>query len=256
MRRNWIIGGVALSLLLSGCGESEVSEKKSEKTRESQQKRQASQQAYIEKTIQRADRYAAQYDYDRAIKVLKPVRAKETNLKTEEYEQKKQALLPMKKTVPHLFFHSLIADPKQAFDGDRKEAGYDDYMVTQQEFERILDALYKNDYVLVRPTDLAKEANGKIVETPVRLPKGKHPLVLSQDDVNYYEYMEGDGFAKNLKVKDGKIVNTMVGKPDGAYELVPIVDAFVQSHPDFSYKGAKGLLGITGYNGVLGYRSS
>ncbi|WP_312194072.1 polysaccharide deacetylase family protein, partial [Exiguobacterium sp.] len=90
----------------------------------------------------------------------------------------------------------------------------------------------------------------------VRLPKGKQPLVLSQDDVNYYEYMEGDGFAKNLKVKDGKIVNEMVGKPDGAYDLVPLVDAFVQSHPDFSYKGAKGLLGITGYNGVLGYRSS
>ena len=136
MRRNWIIGGVALSLLLSGCGESEVSEKKSEKTRETQQKRQASQQAYIEKTIQRADRYAAQYDYDRAIKVLKPVRAKETKQREEEYEQKKQALLPVTKPVPHLFFHSLIADPNQAFDGDRKEAGYDDYMVTQQEFEQ------------------------------------------------------------------------------------------------------------------------
>ncbi len=86
--------------------------------------------------------------------------------------------------------------------------------------------------------------------------KRKTPARVSQDDVNYYEYMEGDGFAKNLKVKDGKIVNAMVGKPDGAYDLVPIVDAFVQSHPDFSYKGAKGLLGITGYNGVLGYRSS
>ncbi len=256
MKRNWIISGVVLSLLLSGCGGSEVAEKKSEKPRETEQKRQATQQAYIEKTIQRAERYAAQYDYERAIKVLKPVRTKETIQRTKEYEQKKQALLPVTKPVPHLFFHSLIADPKRAFDGDRKEAGYDDYMVTQQEFERILDALYKNDYVLVRPTDLAKEMNGKIVETPVRLPKGKQPLVLSQDDVNYYEYMEGDGFAKNLKVKDGKIVNEMVGKPDGAYDLVPLVDAFIQSHPDFSYKGAKGLLGITGYNGVLGYRSS
>ncbi|MGX9807501.1 polysaccharide deacetylase family protein [Exiguobacterium acetylicum] len=256
MKRKWIIGGVALSLLLSGCGEKEVVEKKSVKPRETQQKRQISQQSYIEKTIQRAERYASQYDYARAIKVLKPLRTKETIQKSEEYEQAKQSLVTITKPVPHLFFHSLIADPKQAFDGDRKEAGYDDYMVTQQEFERILDALYKKGYVLLRPTDLAKDVQGKIVETPIRLPKGKQPLVLSQDDVNYYEYMEGDGFAKNLKVKDGKIVNTMVGKPDGAYDLVPIVDAFVQSHPDFSYKGAKGLLGITGYNGVLGYRSS
>ncbi len=76
MKRNWVICGVALSLLLSGCGEKEVVDKKSEKPRETQQKRQASQQAYIEKTMQRADRYAAQYDYDRAIKVLQPVRTK------------------------------------------------------------------------------------------------------------------------------------------------------------------------------------
>jgi len=173
MKRKWIIGGVALSLLLSGCGEKEVVEKKSVKPRETQQKRQISQQSYIEKTIQRAERYASQYDYARAIKVLKPLRTKETIQKSEEYEQAKQSLVTITKPVPHLFFHSLIADPKQAFDGDRKEAGYDDYMVTQQEFERILDALYKKGYVLLRPTDLAKDVQGKIVETPMRLPKGK-----------------------------------------------------------------------------------
>lgn len=38
MKRNWVICGVALSLLLSGCGEKEVVDKKSEKPRETQQK--------------------------------------------------------------------------------------------------------------------------------------------------------------------------------------------------------------------------
>ena len=27
----------------------------------------------------------------------------------------------------------------------------------------------------------------------IYLPEGKKPFVLSQDDVNYYDYMEGDG---------------------------------------------------------------
>ena len=42
----------------------------------------------------------------------------------------------------------------------------------------------------------------------------------------------------------------------GAYDLVPLLDQFIEEHdPDFSYKGARGILALTGYNGVLGYRT-
>ena len=41
----------------------------------------------------------------------------------------------------------------------------------------------------------------------------------------------------------------------GKYDLVPILDRFVEEHPDFSYRGAKAILALTGYNGVLGYRT-
>ncbi|WP_279402877.1 hypothetical protein [Arthrobacter sp. JCM 19049] len=42
----------------------------------------------------------------------------------------------------------------------------------------------------------------------IMLPKGKKPLVLSIDDVSYYEYMDGDGFADKLIVTDeGKVRN-------------------------------------------------
>ena len=37
--------------------------------------------------------------------------------------------------------------------------------------------------------------------------------------------------------------------------MVPCVEAFVQVHPDFSNNGARGILGLTGYNGILGYRT-
>ena len=91
------------------------------------------------------------------------------------------------------------------------------------------------------------------------LPPGKQAFVMSQDDVCYYEYMEGDGFAFRMVVgEDGKPVCEM--KMDdgsvstGAYDLVPLLDEFIEEHPDFSYKGAKAVIAFTGYNGILGYR--
>lgn len=41
----------------------------------------------------------------------------------------------------------------------------------------------------------------------------------------------------------------------GDYDMVPLIDSFVKEHPDFSYRGAKGTLAMTGYNGVLGYHT-
>ena len=37
--------------------------------------------------------------------------------------------------------------------------------------------------------------------------------------------------------------------------MVPLIDRFVEKHPDFSYRGAKGIVALTGYNGILGYRT-
>mgnify|MGYP000718429092 FL=1 len=34
--------------------------------------------------------------------------------------------------------------------------------------------------------------------------------------------------------------------------MVPLIDRFVEEHPDFSYRGAKGIVALTGYNGILG----
>ena len=37
--------------------------------------------------------------------------------------------------------------------------------------------------------------------------------------------------------------------------MVPLIDSFVKEHPDFSYRGHKGIIALTGYEGVLGYRT-
>ena len=92
------------------------------------------------------------------------------------------------------------------------------------------------------------------------LPPGKIPFVLSQDDVSYYHYMDGDGFASKLVVdSNGEVKNEYI-EDDGSvstgdYDMVPLIDTFVKEHPDFSYHGRKGILAMTGYDGVLGYRT-
>ena len=163
--------------------------------------------------------------------------------------------------VTHVFYHILIKDTSKAFDGDYKEADYNQVMTTIDEFNKITQTMYEKGYVMVSIKDMAKvDENGNITEGEILLPPGKTPFVLSQDDVCYYHYMDGDGFATKLVLdEEGKIRNEYV-EDDGSvsvgdYDMVPLIDRFVEQHPDFSYRGARGIVALTGYNGILGYRT-
>jgi hypothetical protein len=159
--------------------------------------------------------------------------------------------------IYHIFFHSLIIEPQKAFSGGMKN-GYNNWMTTREEFKKILDRLYENNFILININELITYKNGQLVKNQLALPKGKKPLIISLDDVNYYEYMKGCGFADRLVVKDGK-VTTIVKTPSGEKidwegDAIPILDSFVEKHPDFSHNGAKGIVAVTGYQGVFGYR--
>jgi hypothetical protein len=88
----------------------------------------------------------------------------------------------------------------------------------------------------------------------------EHSVTISVDDVNYYEYMAEDGFANKLVLdQNGNVTCSMINDQGmtvlGDYDVVPILDKFIENHPDFSYRGAKGILALTGYEGALGYRT-
>ena len=51
--------------------------------------------------------------------------------------------------VEHLFFHPVVAYPELAFDGDNQANGIDDYMVTADEYKKILQSVYDKGYILV-----------------------------------------------------------------------------------------------------------
>jgi hypothetical protein len=168
--------------------------------------------------------------------------------------------------VEHIFFHPLIVFPELAFDGDSMAQGYDDWFVTAAEFRQMLQLLYDRDYLLIDIHSLyrTETKNGRIEAVPqtLHLPEGKKPLILSVDDLNYYAYMRENGNAWRLVADTDGSVTAWAQTPGGEqrtsreWELVPILDDFVDLHPDFSWQGAKGILALTGYEGILGYRTN
>lgn len=220
----------------------------------------------VEALLAQADLLAAQYDYDSAITLLQTSALYSGSQKLQDavtgYDGARASCVAYSpEQVTHVFFHTMIWDTSKAFDGDSKEAGYNQVMTTMSEFEAIMETMYQEGYVMVSLHDMCTvNEDGTVSRGEIRLPPGKKPFVLSQDDVSYYHYMDGDGFAQKLIVdENGDIKNTYV-EDDGSisvgdYDMVPWIDSFVKEHPDFSYRGHKGIIALTGYEGVLGYRT-
>ena len=168
--------------------------------------------------------------------------------------------------VEHLFFHPVIAYPELAFDGDYQEKGLDDWMVTVLEFNRILQSVYDRGYVLVDIGDVWSETtdengNPKMQRNTLYIPEGKKPLIVTFDDPNYYEYMLENGFTHKLILDETGSIRAWGLDPRGNevvsrdLDAITILDKFVEEHPDFSPFGAKACLAVTGYEGILGYRT-
>lgn len=229
-------------------------------------------QKLLTELMDKADRVAKGYDYDAAINLLQTVEGYETNTeiteRIKEYEEQKATLVEWEDVtkISHVFFHSLIADTSKAFDGDYKAGAYNTVMTTVDEFNKIMEQMYERGYVLVRIHDMAdfvteEDGSVKFTKGKIMLPEGKIPFILSQDDVNYYDYMTGDGYANRLVIGEDGMVTTEMDLEDGttqqgSYDVVPLLEDFIKEHPDFSYRGARGILAITGYEGVFGYRTS
>ncbi|SFN99864.1 hypothetical protein SAMN04489757_10665 [Anaerocolumna aminovalerica] len=248
-------------------------EEKEEKRLEEEKK---AQQEKISKLVEEADLLAMGYDYDKAIETIKSYGEGYTNhtVLTDaiaKYEADKEKLVPLGayesvNEISHVFFHSLVADNSKAFDGDYASNGYNYYMTTISEFKEMMKQMYEAGYVLVSIHDVARQVTAedgttKFVSGDIMLPPDKKPFVLSQDDVNYYEYMTGDGFASKAVIDENGRPSTAMIMDDGTvsvgdYDMVPVLETFIAEHPDFSYKGARGILALTGYEGTLGYRTN
>ena len=173
--------------------------------------------------------------------------------------------------VEHLFFHPVIAYPQWAFhdcpSSQSQKEGLDDWMVTVDEYNKILQSVYDKGYIMVSMNDVWSEvtdANGvaRMQRNTLMVPEGKKPLIISFDDTNYYDYMLEEGFTSKLVLADDGNIWAECTDPytqetflTRDLDAITILDKFVEEHPDFSLNGVKGCLSLTGYQGILGYRT-
>lgn len=229
-------------------------------------------QAEAQQLLQKAQQQALDYDFEGAVATLEgfsgdPMQFPDLISRRDEYRHALATLVTWSdpSQVTCLSFHMLIADPQKAFADQTYGNAYNKNFVTTEEFSKILQQLYDNGYVLVRLSDFTSvTTNEGVVNAqakPLQLPAGKKPLVLVQTNLGYYQYMDGAGFASRLTVdENGKLSASFVtGEAgnvfeSGDYDLVPILESFIQRNPDFSYKGARAVLAPSGYDGIFGYR--
>ena len=221
--------------------------------------------------LEQAANLAQGYFFEEALEMLSNVPEEfkddpEVTSAISDYTKAPESFIPYEEPVRHVFFHSLIVDTSLAFDGDHMANGYNYWMTTVDEFKAMLQELYRNDFILIDIHDLYteetdEEGNITLAANKPLIPEGKKPLVISVDDVNYYDYMKNDGFARKLLIdQNGDVKNLYIDAEGneliGDYDVAPILDSFVKEHPDFSLRGAKGVLALTGYEGTLGYRTN
>ena len=237
-----------------------------------------------EAIMDQAEIMAAGYDYAGAIGMIDSFTGKmedypEMVTMKSEFVEAQSKLVEWKdpNSIPNLAFHVLIADPARAFADKSLGGQYNRNFVTIDEFEKILEQLYKAGYVLVdfdsfTETNTGLDGNANFFTMPIALPEGKKPVMITETMVNYLGYMVdsnedgepdagGAGFAYRMVVdENGDIKAQMVDAngqtQTGNYDLVPILEDFIKAHPDFSYKGARATLAVCGYEGVFGYRTN
>lgn len=242
----------------------------------------ATQAKEVEAILTKARAQAVGYDYEAAIATIESFSGNEYDF-PDLLELRDECRTALQSVVAwsdptrivHLGFNLLVEDGSRAFSDKNNGASYQWNYLTTKEFSAILEQLYANGYVLVGLEDVITkvtltDGTSSYSANTIYLPEGKTPILISQSHVNYYSYMtdgdgdgtpdrNGDGFASRLILDDSgnftcEMVNTAGETVTGAFDLVPILENFLKAHPDFSYRGARPILAVSGYDGVFGYR--
>lgn len=213
---------------------------------------------------------AAEYDYEGAMKTLASYSGgiMDNQELLDLYNSYKKALNDLVvwndlSKIPNLSFRTLVTDLQKAAADPDRGSRYKKNYITTDEFSRILNQLYENGYVLVSLTDFAmpytaKDGSVGVNMTSIRLPEGKKPIILTSEGDNYYSHTEScGGFADRLTVNEaGELVCVDTAGNEGAFGFVPILNAFIAEHPDFSYEGARATIALSGYEGLFGMELS
>ena len=224
--------------------------------------------------IQRADAIYAEDEtaYDASIAVLNQglgyTQNERLSTALEKYQGIKQSkevkLVAYTGVVEHWFTHALIAFPEITLETNSEYYWKD--CITPYEFKHFLQALYDYGFILIDPAICIENPSGDgktfAWVDQLMLPEGKKPLIMSFDDVVYDSRKMHCGMVDKIIVdENGELASYtkhLNGEEVISYdnEFIPIIEQFCKEHPDFSHNGAKGVIALTGFAGVLGYRTN
>ncbi|MCL2044357.1 MAG: hypothetical protein FWG89_09475 [Treponema sp.] len=214
------------------------------------------------KLLEQAELLFKGYYYDEALALL----TENTGLVNEttaelakRINHEKNNLVLYEDTVQHIFFHSLILYPEYLIPNLNVSGGqFNEGFVFQRELIRILPQLLERGYVLYNVNDVfGKDINGIMRQKEIYLPEGKHPLIISMDDPSYHY---GIGLAHRMILDENGKLATEVITPQGEAivtydgDVMLVINNFVDEHPDFSFRGHKGIIATTGFFGFLGHK--
>jgi len=214
-----------------------------------------------DRVLMQAENLARGYFYEEALQLLNE-NEELINDEIRELEarivEEKNSLVRFEGQIKHIFFHSLILYPEYLFtDLTVPTGGYNEGFVFQSEFKRLLPQLLERGYVLYNINDIfGTDENGNMIQNDIYLPPGRRPLILSIDDPTYHYEA---GFANRMVLDENGELATEVITPDGEMiithdgDIQLILNAFVEEHPEFSYRGHKGIIATTGFMGIFGH---
>ena len=166
----------------------------------------------------------------------------------------------MLETLENIYTHCLIAFPEINFASKSSYSACGPDCLTPYEFKYLLQSLYDRGYIII-DANIAYNEEKDAPNYTIMLPEGKKPLILTFDDVTYDSRKMGKGMVDKLIVDEDGYICTYTKHKDGTEvvsydnELFPIINAFVREHPDFTFRGARGTLFFTGFDGICGYRT-
>lgn len=168
-----------------------------------------------------------------------------------------QNLVKFEGNIEHFFTHQIVNNPKIAFNKENKyRFNFYRDCVTSTEFQRFLEQMFENNYILVDIYDCYEVTLQKVIKKDLFIPKNKKPFILSFDDMSFDT--RGKGMSDKLILDENKKIASQTSdsevKIEYDKESIPILEDFISKNPSFSFNGARGIICPTGYNGILGYR--
>ncbi len=162
-----------------------------------------------------------------------------------------------------LSFNTLMAFPEKALSQNNKlNNTFDREKITTFEFEKILQSLYENNYILVSIFDILNVQNNEVKIDSKNLPKNKKPIILSFENVTYKSNYQNHGeidkiiIDRNNKIATYTTKKSIQDRIQYDNEFLVILENFICYHPDFSFNNAKGILFFSGEDGLLGYNTN